>query len=199
MRRILIVDFDLHHGGGIEQAIVSSGFGQRQRKSYEDAPGGGLEILYFSVYQKHGYDHKDVQMVTDKWNPRCAFKVHRMFSSEPGKWSSADTAARHALICKTVVDYGTDGGFDAVIVAAGFDHCVGEKLGDPRCPRGTDRFWTCAQMQGLGHAIHECASKCRLMKVPVSVLEGGYEADTMRKFLPAYAISSAGGPGASER
>jgi acetoin utilization deacetylase AcuC-like enzyme len=112
-----------------------------------------------------------------------------MYSSRKGSWSKLQTATRNALICKTVVEYGKTGAFDAIVVAAGFDHCVGETMG----PKGGDhKLWTIDQVKALGYAVHESALHCRVLKSPVSVLEGGYKPYTMNTLLPSYVICSTG-------
>ena len=110
-------------------------------------------------------------------------------SKTASSWSAENTAERHKLICQTVMEYGKNGGFDGVIVAAGFDHCRGETMVKVE---HRHKLWTIGQMKALGNAVYQCALDCHVLKVPVSVLEGGYEEATLRRFLPAYAVCSAG-------
>jgi acetoin utilization deacetylase AcuC-like enzyme len=197
MKRVLIIDIDMHHGGGIEEILTSPTYWDRQRKVYggdmsdSTQVDNGLEILYYSMFQEGSYDSKPACLPRGKW--KRPVDVHRVYSSRQGsKWSARETAERSVILCEQVVEYGESGGFDAVVVAAGFDHCVGERLDEGKCPRGIDKLWTIEQVKDLGRAIHKCAGMCRLLKHPVSVLEGGYEKNTLETILPAYIDCTSG-------
>jgi acetoin utilization deacetylase AcuC-like enzyme len=82
--------------------------------------------------------------------------------------------------------YGRTGQYDAIFVAAGFDHCIGELFESPTGNNGP-KFWTLKQVEELGDTVRLVANMCLVLKHPVSVLEGGYERNTLMSFLPAYA------------
>jgi acetoin utilization deacetylase AcuC-like enzyme len=155
-------------------------------------PYHGLEILYYSLYQENSFDYDLQGECTPRQGWSHAHRLHRMYSSKEKGWTKKQTAERHAEICAQLVAYGDSEEYDAVVVAAGFDHCIGEWVGGSS-KANQDKLWTEAQMEALGSAVHQCASKSRVLKFPVSVLEGGYEKDTMLNILPAYALCSAGG------
>ena len=120
-----------------------------------------------------------------------------MFSSEGRKsWGRTDTSRRVEEICSAIEAHAEDG-FDALFVSAGFDHCRGEEMaqfheGGPKAE--FDRLWTLKEVQRIGCSVFRAAQKCRVLKNAVSVLEGGYKEGTLRNFLPAFALCTAGVP-----
>ena len=189
--RICLFDIDFHHGMGIELIAISDAFAQRLRANIS----GRVEILYYSVFRKNGFDSEQPQTthtaatIRGNWG-RKAYYVQRRYSSTTRQWGREQSAARLVEIRQQLREY-TSSGFNAVVVAAGFDHCVGERIVVPDSQQEQARLWTLDEMRDIGRSVGESARQCRLLKVPVSVLEGGYQPETMRTFLPAYAMCSA--------
>jgi acetoin utilization deacetylase AcuC-like enzyme len=194
--RLLLFDFDYHHGKGTEEIIESGKFRNRLANKL-----GEVEILYFSVFRKNSFDGEELkemdettEVVQGKWPRRQPYLIQRWHSSR-SQWKRQQTATRLSKICQAIVEYTAAGHFSALVVAAGFDHCKHEKM----CHKPSngakgeeDRLWSLDEIKQLGSAVSKCASTCRLLQVPISILEGGYKEPTMRQFLPAYAMHSAG-------
>jgi len=176
IKKIMIFDMDLHHGGGIESIISSAPF-----KSY--CLNKDIQIVYYSVYHKNAYDSQQDEthnLLVRRMRRRSNTQIIRRYSSTPSRWTPAKTQSRLSETQNFLKMNGAS--FDIIFVAAGFDHCRGEGF------TSDDHLWSVNQLHELGTAIKEAASKTTI-GYPIACLEGGYKKLTMTTFVPVFLLA----------
>ena len=179
-KRICIFDVDFHHGMGLQTILETRDF-----KGY--CTRNNLFILYFSVYRQGTFDSTVCETTTDVGNiGRPGTQTIRLFSSGRGQ----STTDRLNAIQRVLLEVTPD--FNLLVVAAGFDHCVGEKM-EMRNLFKNIPLWSAQQMVGLGECIR-VAAKQTTSEHCVAILEGGYEESTLTSIVPAF-LQAIGIPG----
>ena len=169
---VLIVDVDLHYGGGTELAL-RSGHLRKFMKKYKKT------IKYVSMHHDGAYDDpataylckaKAVEagitrlVSSDDLHINDEMKITRRLSSNLNK------------IGKLVKEYN----IDCIVVGAGFDHFSGEDMVGAR-----RILWSIQNIRELAESLATMARDTKLGAL-VSVLEGGYKKHTMKFAVPAY-------------
>jgi acetoin utilization deacetylase AcuC-like enzyme len=167
IEHVLIIDIDLHYGGGIERRLADENFRRRL---------GRKRVTYVSMHRANQYDAPELKTKEAK-----RYGIHRLVSSD------VNTNAR-GIVDKINRNFEYIGnlcrkdppGF--IIVAAGFDHCQGETAGSDVTTETP--LWTEGDIVTISRKIRALASVHGIAHT--SVLEGGYAKDTMLKMVPSY-------------
>lgn len=171
LKRVCIFDPDFHHGLGLQYILENRTF-----KQY--CTSNNLFILYFSVYRKGTFDSTVCETSTAVNSERSGTQTIRLYSSGRG----ICTTERLGVIQQVLLE--STRGFDHLVVAAGFDHCVGENM-EMRNLYKALPLWTENQMVGLGNCIRATAKQTTTGHC-TAILEGGYEKSTLTSIVPAF-------------
>ena len=182
IKNIMIFDMDHHHGGGIEDILKSTNF-------HKQCSQHNIRILYYSVYHQDTFDSESKEtassdVVLFKERARYYTQVIRKYSSTSStSWSEGKTEAKLQETIEFLNDNAKD--FDIMLVAAGFDHCIGEPETILPSQLHVKCMWSLEQVGRLGNAIHNASAKTTVTR-PVAVLEGGYNKNTLTTFVPRF-------------
>ena len=107
MERILIVDWDLHHGNGTQEIF------------YEDR-----QVLYFSTHQSPGYP--GTGGLRRRWGRGRGSATRSMSRCGPGRTMPSTSACSGRLLCPVARNFRPE----IILVSAGFDIYIGDPLGE---------------------------------------------------------------------
>ena len=168
---VLIVDIDLHYGGGTELALRSNHLKQFMKKYKK-------KIKYVSMHHDGAFDDP-----TGYYTKEKAFNagITRLLSSDTSNINNSNsiTACLRSNL-KTIGKLVKLYKIDCIVVGAGFDHFTGENM-----VNGKQILWSIHDIRELATSLASMARGTKLGAL-VSVLEGGYEKRTMKFAVPEY-------------
>ena len=171
LKRICIFDPDFHHGVGLQTILDTPAFKRYCRTNQ-------MFILYFSVSRQRSDRYGETPTTVD--STRAGTQTIRLFSSGQGDTTTTDRLHRIQRVLLEVITPD----FNLLVVAAGFDHCVGEKM-EKRADFQSIPLWSGRQMVELGKCIRAAAEQTTA-KHCVAILEGGYEESTLSSIVPGF-------------
>jgi acetoin utilization deacetylase AcuC-like enzyme len=155
INRVLIVDWDIHHGNGTQ-------------KMFLDDP----RVLFFSIHRYHSGNYYPFQGVSSGptavgVGPGAGYNINIGWQLPGGCWGDAEyQAAWHHVLMPVAHEFSPD----AILVSAGFDGAAGDVGAGALTPAGYARL---------------TRTLCRSGRPVVATLEGGYTAPVLASCVQA--------------